>query len=134
MTIDSSNGQIINSRDVYIHDCIFGNMIFRRDEKSLLLSLTKSWPVECKYSIIYFQVIGFEMTSCDFWGADSRVLDFEYVPNGILIPKLFSQRKEEYSNCSLKEQQDYIETVLTFISGDTLRIACEKIIIEEKSI
>lgn len=133
MTIDSSNGQIINSRDVYIHDCIFGNMFFRRDEKSLHLSLTKSWPVECKYSIIYFQVIGFEMTSCDFWGADSRVLDFEYVPNGILIPKLFSQRKEEYSNCSLKEQQDYIETVLTFISGDTLRIACEKIIIEEKS-
>ena len=131
MEINSLNGQIINSRDVYIHDDIFESMIFHRDKKSLHLSLAKIWPVEYKYSIDFFQVIGFEMTSCDFWGADSRILDFEYVSNGILIPKLFS--KKEYSTCLLKEQKNYIETVMTFISGDTLRVACEQIIVEEKS-
>ena len=130
MEINSLNGQIINSRDVYILDDIFESMIFHRDKKSLHLSLAKIWPVEYKYSIDFFQVIGFEMTSCDFWGADSRILDFEYVSNGILIPKLFS--KKEYSTCLLKEQKNYIETVMTFISGDTLRVACEQIIVEEK--
>lgn len=132
MKINSLNGQIINSRNVYIHDDIFKSMVFHRDEKILHLSLAKIWPVECEYSIDFFQVIGFEMTSCDFWGADSRILDFEYVSNGILIPKLFS--KQEHSTCLLKGQKDYIETVLTFISGDTLRIACEQLMIEEKPI
>lgn len=134
MIINASNGRVINSRDVYLHDDILENMTFRRDEKILHLSLAKTWPVEYGYSFDFFGVIGFEMTSCDFWGADSRILDFEYVPKGTLIPRLYLQRKEEYSHCALKEREDYIETVLTFVSGDTLRIACEEIIIEEKSI
>lgn len=70
MEINSLNGQVINSRDVYIHDDIFERMIFHRDKKILHLSLAKIWPVEYKYSIDFFQVIGFEMTSCNFWGAD----------------------------------------------------------------
>ena len=106
MIINASNGQVINSKDVYLHDDILESMIFRRDEKILHLSLVKTWLVEYEYSIDFFRVIGFEMTSCDFWGADLRILDFEYVS----------------------------ETMLTFVSGDTLRIACEEIIIEEKSI
>ena len=134
MIINASNGQVINSKDVYLHDDILESMIFRRDEKILHLSLVKTWPVEYEYSIDLFRVIGFEMTSCDFWGADLRILDFEYVSKGTLISKLFIQRKENYSYCPLKEQKDYIETMLTFVSGDTLRIACEEIIIEEKSI
>ena len=134
MIINASNGQVINSRDVYLHDDILENMTFRRDEKILHLSLAKTWPVEYEYSIDFSQVIGFEMTACDFWGADLRILDFEYVSKGTLISKLFLQRKEDYSHCTLKEPMDYIETVLTFVSGDTLRIACEEVIIEEKSI
>lgn len=134
MIINASNGQVINSRDVYLHDDILENMTFRRDEKILHLSLAKTWPVEYEYSIDFSYVIGFEMTACDFWGADLRILDFEYVSKGTLISKLFLQRKEDYSHCTLKEPMDYIETVLTFVSGDTLRIACEEIIIEEKSI
>ena len=76
MIINASNGQVINSKDVYLHDDILESMIFCRDEKILHLSLVKTWPVEYEYSIDFFRVIGFEMTSCDFWGADLRIFGF----------------------------------------------------------
>ena len=58
MIINASNGQVINSKDVYLHDDILESMIFRRDEKILHLSLVKTWPVEYEYSIDFFRVIG----------------------------------------------------------------------------
>ena len=128
MIIDSQNGQIINSREIYIHDDILENMVFHRNKKVLKLFLTKNWPTECEYSIDFFQVIGFEMSSCDFWGASPHILDYEYMENGTLIPELFS-KKDDDSFCPLKNEDDYMETVMTFASGDTLRIACEKVII-----
>lgn len=39
MIINASNGQVINSKDVYLHDDILENMIFRRDEKSCIYRL-----------------------------------------------------------------------------------------------
>lgn len=41
MEINSLNGQIINSRDVYIHDDIFESMIFHRDKKACTYRLLK---------------------------------------------------------------------------------------------
>ena len=134
MIINSLNGQIINSKKIYLHDDILENLIFHRNSKNLHLSLSKSWPTQEEYTIDFLQVIGFEMTSCDFWGASPHILDFEYVENGRLISKLFSKRTEYDSFCALKQQKDYIETVLTFISGDTLTVACEEVVIGEAAL
>lgn len=134
MIINSLNGQIINSKKIYLHDDILKNLIFHRNSKNLHVSLSKSWPTQEKYTIDFLQVIGFEMTSCDFWGASPHILDFEYVENGKLISKLFSKRTEYDSFCTLKQQKDYIETVLTFTSGDTLTVACEKVVIGEAAL
>ena len=44
--------------------------------------------------------------------------------------KLFDKRNNnDYPFCTLKDRENYIETVITFASGDQLRVACERIII-----
>ena len=129
--IERTNNQF---KKIYLHDDILENLIFHRNSKNLHLSLSKSWPTQEEYTIDFLQVIGFEMTSCDFWGASPHILDFEYVENGRLISKLFSKRTEYDSFCALKQQKDYIETVLTFISGDTLTVACEEVVIGEAAL
>ena len=73
------------------------------------------------------------MTSCDFWGHSPHILDFEYMEseNRLIIPKLFDKEKL-YPGCSrLTKQEEYIETLITFSSGDQLRIACQEIVIED---
>ncbi len=72
------------------------------------------------------------MTSCDFWDRSPRILDFEYVEkdNAIIISKVFEMKNSnDYPFCTLDIQEEYIETIITFISGDRLTIACKSIII-----
>ncbi len=76
-------------------------------------------------------VIGFSMTSCDFWGASECVFDFEYVEfnERVIIPNL-QKKWEDVKNASPAVSYDgYIEVLITFSSGDQLRVACEKIIV-----
>ena len=54
MIINSLNGQIINSKKIYLHDDILKNLIFHRNSKNLHVSLSKSWPTQEKYTIDFF--------------------------------------------------------------------------------
>lgn len=131
MIIDISCGEIINSKEVYIHDSILDKFCFNRSEKKLHLTILKDIDNKA-YSIDFLNVIGFEMTSCDFWGASPYIFDFEYVEYNeqIIIPKLFNKNNNnDGSFCTLSDREKYIETVITFTSGDQLRVACESIII-----
>lgn len=132
MIIDASNGKIVNSKEVYIHDDVLEEFCFYRAEKKLHISVLKNESNYSKsFSIDFMHVIGFEMTSCDFWGPSSRILDFEYVEkcNNTIIPKLFKIKDDnDYQDCTLSDQEKYIETIITFISGDRLRVACGRII------
>lgn len=133
MIIDTTNGRIINSKEVYVHDDILEELCFCRKEKKLFLSvLTAGNSHNKEYTIAFLNVIGFEMTSCDFWGTSPHILDFEYAEDydRTLIPKLF--KEQSYNNspfCPLKDQEKYIETKITFTSGDHLIVACESIIL-----
>lgn len=131
MTIDVSNAEIINSKEVCMHDDILKELCFIRHEKKLQLLMLREEMFK-RYTVDFFRVIGFEMTACDFWGRAPHILDFEYVErkNNTLIPKLFEKKeKGNYKYSSLRNREDYIETVITFSSGDQLRIACESIVI-----
>ena len=135
MQIDVSNAEIINTKDVYIHDDILEDLYFNRNEKKLrLVILTKDGKSNNKrFSIDFLQVIAFEMTSCDFWGSSPRILDFEYVEQdeATIIPKLFKKIYDnDYIYCPLKNEKKYFETIITFISGDTLKIACKSIMMQ----
>ena len=131
MIIDASNGKIINSKEVYIHDDILEEFCFNRTERNLHLTILKEEEFNNKrYSIDYLHVIGFEMTSCDFWGSSPHILDFEYVENNTIIPKLFERKdNNDYPFCPLNDHEKYMETIITFASGDQLIVACENIII-----
>ena len=133
--INELNGKIIFSKyvkDVYIHDDVLEELYFERRERRLQLFNSKCGEKDLKYSIDFQHVIGFEMTACDFWGCSPRILDFEYVEHDdrFIIPKLFKIKEEhDCPDSFLDDQEKYIETVITFISGDRLTIACENIII-----
>ena len=128
MKINKSNAEIINSKEVSIHDDFLLSFNFDRNAKKLLLKFKKNYPIKKLYDMEFSNVIGFEMTACDFWGASICAFDFEYIDSNeqLLIPKLidrFNQPGCHYTNA----YEEYIETVITFTSGDSLRVACETI-------
>lgn len=132
MIIDASCVERINSKEAYIHDDILEELCFKRVEKELVLTILKQDRVENKrYKIKFLHVIGFEATSCDFWGASPYILDFEYMEENekTIIPKMFEKESADYPFCTLNNREKYIEIIITFISGDKLKIACESIII-----
>lgn len=132
MIIDASNGEIINTRAVCIHDDILEEFCFNREEKKLHLTIIKAETDDKRVSIDFLHVIGFLMTSCDFWGCSPHIFDFEYVKHNdnVIIPKLFQKKdNDDCLICSLKEQEKYIETKMIFTSGDELIVACESVVI-----
>ncbi len=147
MVINASNAKILNLGEIYIHDDILTELKFNRMEKKLtLLNLkygTLTGPLEGdEYTVEFLNVIGFKMTACDFWGPSRRIFSFDLVPEYDLkiIPKMFEIRDDtdkggEFSCCTLGNRDNYIEVMITFISGDRLRIACETIVfIDDESI
>ena len=132
MLIDTANAAQINAKDIYLHDDLFIAFRFNRDscEVNILCSDYKH-----NYEIVFCEVIGLEMTSCDFWGPGPNI-DCFYVVNEnecVLIPKL----QEEYEKYSTPEElpfdrKRYVETVLSLCSGDHIRIASKTVRIGKK--
>ena len=84
---------------------------------------------EEKYTMSITNFIGLDITACDYWFPSERVLDFEYATNedAQLIPKLQSKWSDVPGYNGEVSYDNFIELIFTFISGDVLRIACEKI-------
>ena len=129
MLINKANASIIDTREVYIHDDILLDMSFNRIDKELTLKFEKYASDEKTYFINFSGVIGFSMTSADFWGASECVLDFENVLDAqkVLIPEILKKHRETDGLFKDISYDNYIETIFTFGSGDILRIACETI-------
>ena len=132
MTIDKTNADIINTKDVYLHDDVLLSLDFDRSTKILRLEIKKNMSQK-KYVVEFINVIGFSMTACDFWGSSERIYCFEFVESEErkLIPILKNEWSAQKSQEDLFLYDDYIETVLWFISGDKLRIASEKIVFSD---
>ena len=130
MIINELNGNIINTKEVYIHDDVLLSLQFDRISKKLHLSLLKR-NLEDEYSIEFINVVGFFMTSCDFWGASECILDFEYLEHNerTIIPKLLEIGSNVPDSVCGLSNDSHIETCITFSSGDKLVVACEHIII-----
>ena len=135
MIITNSMGYLINSKEVYVHDDTLQQVVFNRCNRTLELFISKHNNEESSTYVIKFaKTVGFEMTSCNYWGESSHILDFEYLErtHNVLLPRLYSRNCGEFAPfCELSSDKDYIETLMTFSSGDQLRIVCEYIIIAE---
>ena len=132
MIIDGKNPELINTKAVNVHDHILEQLNFDRTLDKLKLIISKS-NGDKKYTIEFLDVLGFKMTACDFWGKSPHILDFEYVNN--CPPTILSELEQMYDvfshpGCKLANKTAiFFETVMTFASGDTLRISCSKIAI-----
>ncbi len=138
MKIDITNLDLL-STDIYIHDSIFYKMEFNYQsrEKNIRVELETPYISGGKrYNIDFYNVIGFDMVSCDFWGKSPHILDWEPMKSDrkVLIKRLFeeqfSDKNYNASKLANRKESDFIETLFTFTSGDRLRIACEYIVIE----
>lgn len=127
MIINKNNGNILNTKDIYVHDDIFISLEFKNDNKMMLLKL-KKYSNKRNYDIVLKDIIGFEMSACDFWGKSECVFDFEYVEpqEHLLIPKL-KKRWENEAKLSYDIFNNCIEVIITFTSGNELRVACASI-------
>ena len=129
MIIDESCGDMINTTKVYVHDDILISLDFERVNRKMTLKFNSKSGNGKIYLIEFFNVIGFEMTSCNFWGSSEYVLDFEYIEKNsrVIIPKLQKKWLDIPHSMNSGMYNKHIETVFTFSSGDQLIIACEKI-------
>lgn len=126
MIIDKTNATI-SSKDIYIHDDVVEELTFVRSEYKLTLLLS-THSANRQYTIEFSDVIGFEMSSCDFWGSSSRIYDFVVLEckEYSVIPRL-KQNQHFDSVIEPTEVNDYIEVKIIFISGDELAVACKRI-------
>ena len=131
MQINKTNEKLLVT-EVYIHDSVLEEFRFDRKTKHLHLQIVDTYPCPKQRTIDFMQVIGFEMTAGDYWGPSERILGIEYVGEAdkTLVPRLFTTWKNDRSIvCPLSDPDKYIEALITFISGDMLRVACERIVI-----
>ena len=131
MIFDTTNADRIYSKETYLHDDMFHNLTFDRETCKLVVQCFSD--EKGFYEIIFHDVIGFEMSSCDYWGPSPHISCFYAVDDNkcILIPKLQREQKKYFTpNDTPIDNKHYIEVELELISGDCLRVACKTVQIE----
>lgn len=132
--INESNGRLLDSAELSIHDDILVRLQYDRKTRELLLKMKSHQEKEYRIRFVY--VMCFEMTSCDFWGESPFVLDMEYVEpeSRTLLPRIFNIQKQypdDFSTSPLNNGLPKLESKIMFSSGDFLIVACESILFEE---
>lgn len=145
MKIDASQK---SGAGISIHDDELTELRFIREKKELHLSML-TWetgeaiPLEFRmksprYEIIFHQVRGFEMTSCDFWGQSQRALGLTLMDEKgrTLLPWLLQQRdaRDRYKEFVLGAEEDYLECMIEFISGDFFTVVCQAIEVPDEKV
>ena len=130
MIINKSNCRIIDTKGILsLHDFVLSTLQFDRINKKMQLQLKKTIMSDEIYLVEFINVIGFQMSACDFWGASECILDFEHIPpkEQVIIPDVEIQWNKSPYPFDKPSYANHIETLFTFTSGDHLRIACEYI-------
>lgn len=127
MRFNRKNAETIKQAKFSLHDARLDSFTFDHILRSLTIEVL--WPFETEMAkIVFTGVIGFCMTCCDFWGKSERISCFCPVRDDDrrLVSDLFqikNSTENEYS--SLRAEEEYLEMIIEFISGDSMRIACE---------
>lgn len=130
MIINEANGNIINTKEVCMHDDVLVQVTFDSSSKNISMVIAKCGTSKDTYTVNFMNACGFEMTACDFWGKSECILDFEYIEEEkrLVTPKLKNIWEEESSFSFDFIGFKPIETRVTLSSGDTLVIVCEYIV------
>lgn len=137
MRITTKNCQIINTKDVYLHDDYMLQLEYNCETQEMEILLEK-FATKDVYKIIFYGVAGFEVSGCDFWGGgEERIIDF-YLETETrpLCMRLMEKSRENarIAECPVGLMKlDVFESVFLFASGDELRIAADSIVIQDAS-
>lgn len=118
-----------------VHDKQCYAVYFAYESKTLLLLLLGEREEDASLEIRFYDVLGYEMTSCDFWGPSPHVFGWSLVPDNerTLLPRFLSKAQEhDFDQTSLQRNQEYMEIEVQFTSGDTLTVLCGSIDIQQK--
>lgn len=72
MRIDKHNLHLLNTTEVHVHDDIYVGLQYDYESNRLLVRLL-SEDEETKKTITFYNVIGYNMLACDFWGRSPHV-------------------------------------------------------------
>lgn len=133
MKINNINEFITNEKEFSVHDGEFYGFNYDYIHNRITFWINDNgWTPE-DYLLEFNNVIGFNMTACDFWGESLRLNamysidkkeDLEIL-NKLKIEKL--NNSYDHGRFQNERESDFFEIEIEFISGDRLRIACEYI-------
>lgn len=133
MLINIENKEIINSKEISVHDGVMGKISYDYDEKSCTFKISN--PGWNKIQTFHIKgIIYMELQNCEFWGPGYNVCSWYWDEKYIRTKELFSRKKLEYQNLNslLNEKSEkYFEHVLYFNSGDEIRFVCEEVEYEQ---
>ena len=129
MIITKENAAVINTPEVYMHDDVVVSFECDRICKKIQMRVAMCGNQDETYIVCFENIAGFFMTSCDFWGASERICGMDYIDpsENLILPSLQEKWNAEGYPPNAFCQNDYIEIRVTFISGDVLQIACQRI-------
>lgn len=133
MKITKENSDIINSRELNLHDDMPETLSYdfttEPNKRNLIMKIKKFPHGIENYTLTFGEVLAFETTACDFWGPSDRISCFAYLKGEecTLMPKLKAEMKKWRQGELTIDFDTYIETLFEFISGDTLRIVSKSI-------
>lgn len=66
MFITKKNLKELNK--ISLHDSVLNDIIYVHSEKKIIINLESEWE-DYEYNLNFVDVLFYEMTCCDFWGA-----------------------------------------------------------------
>lgn len=135
MIIDKTNCNIINTKDVYIHDAIFKGIDYDYSNKKLSVKYLISFAEKSIKNIEFYNVKAFKMIVCDCWGKSPHIFDWENIDRseGSLINEIHKVNDKQEDNFStLCDKEKDFETVITLSSGNKLTVVCEYIVFDNQ--
>ena len=124
MRIDYSNKEVIDSKDIYVHDAVFTG--FNYDYENNIIEFEAiEYYYKKHFKFKFCNVLGFEMLSCDFWGHSPHINVWYISDTNDLSTKMKDIQREKKWELRLEDTSKWVESIIAFISGDTLTIVCE---------
>ena len=130
MRIDYSNKEVIDSKDIYVHDAVFTGFNYDYENNIIEFEVIEYYYKK-HFKFKFGNVFGFEMLSCDFWGHSPHINVWYTSDTNDLSTKMKDIQREKKWELRLKDTNKWVESIISFISGDTLTIVCEYIEFEE---